>query len=267
MPLNNGKGSTGVNWLDMTFIIILFMSWLFITQVWESNLAVTLFSLTGLLLSVYIISRLSGFLQFIKISIPTWSISGLISIPLMFLLLAIIPSKSSVAGSSIAEKITEGVLSQFFSQNGIVRFIQIYLIPITESLFIIFILAFFLGVASRKGQNFNSSSKKSIAPLFMMGGFGALLHTSIAEALEKEGTITFGVSLGQQFLSFFLFAFMGLFLFAPAIITSHVIKNLIVFGTFGWWIGTFAFFIIMDLAIITLTKNNSQQKKQSLFKQ
>ena len=260
--LNSSKQS-GVTWLDAAILVVLLMFWFLIARVWEDPLAGDMFSLTGTLLSIYLISRFTGFLGWIKFTVPTWTISGLVNIPIWAFYLSIIPVNTQASSSTLTNGITEGILSSLFSPDTIVRILQIYLFPITESLFVIFLLAFFIGLTNRKTSQVGFQRKSAILPMFIVGAFGGLIHTAVATKLKETGVIDFTISLWQQFLSFFIFAFMGIIFMAPGVITSHVVKNLIIFGDIGWWILTLTIFVFMDVLIIYTSgpsKNTVSQK-------
>lgn len=261
MPsLNSGQAKSSITWLDITLIVVLLMIWFLINQVWEDPLAGLMFSLAGLILGFYLTARFTGFLQYIKLTVPTWTISALIAIPVWAFYLTAIPTAGS---SSIgAESLTEGILTEFFEPNNIIRFMQIWLFPFTESLFIIFLFAFFVGIAVRGLRpELGQKKQNTIIPLFIVASFGSLIHLSVASNLEKSGIIKLGDSLWQQFLSFFIFAFWGILFLSPGIITSHMVKNTIIFGTFGWWIGLFAFFVVMDVGSIIINRSQGLSLK------
>ena len=261
MPtLNSSQHKSSITWLDITLIVVLLMIWFLINQVWNDSLAGLMFSLSSLILGLYLTARFTGFLQYIKLSVPTWTISALIAIPVWAFYLTVIPSQSTSSISS--ENLTQGILTQFFNPDDIIRFMQIWLFPFTESLFIIFLFAFFIGVAVRGLKpELGHKKQNTIIPLFIVASFGSLIHISVASKLEKSGIIKLGASLWQQFLSFFIFAFWGILFLAPGIITSHIVKNNLIFGTFGWWIGIFSFCVAMDVGSIIINRKQGLSLK------
>lgn len=262
----NAKRGNSISWIDIFLLVILFMLWFLINQVWESLLAVIMLSVSLFMISIYLISKFTGFLGWIKLSVPTWTVSGIISYFIWSIYLNIIPTNSQ---SSIGDSITQGVLSKFFSQNDIVRLLQIVMFPSTEGLIIIFLFALLLGIALRniKSTGLGEYKKSSIIPMFTVGGFGSLIHIGVAETLKKAGIMAFDISLWQQFLSFVIFIFFGIIFMAPAIITSHITKNLIIFGNFGWTLGILIMFILIDIASIYANKQSSNKlgQAQNLF--
>lgn len=261
------KKASGPNWLDITLLFILFMLWFFIGQVWKDNLVGYMLTITGLMISIYVISSFTGFLSWIKLTVPTWTISAFISVLVWKFYLSIIPIKGGVS-STLTESISEGILTQIFNPDNIIRLLQIVLFVSTESLLMIVLFALFRGVSTRYKKNLNPQQlrKASIAPLIIIGGFGGLIHTQIANQLAQAGVIDFQISLWQQFLSFFIFGFTAIVFGAPGLITSHWIKNMIIYGTLPWWYGSFIFFVLMDIASLTIQGKSVQDiTKQKLF--
>lgn len=258
--LGSKPSSANVNILDFILLVVLLMSWFLVAQVWDNPLPNTMFSVTILYLVISIISKFTGFLKFTKISLPTWTLSAFISIPVWAFLLVIIPTTDSTnVASTLSTSITEGVLSSFFSHNDIVRLMQVILFPITESLLIIFLFAMFGGLSSNSNNTVGkSTTPKLIIPLFIVAAFGAIIHIVVATNLNLTGDISFDISILQQFLSFFIFIATGIIFRAPGIITSHVVKALLIFGTTGWWLAIFGIFILIDIISLLLNKSSTK---------
>ena len=264
--LSNSRNISSITFLDISLILLLLMSWILVSQVWADPIVNTMLTLSAVGLVLYIIAKFTGFLNFMKLTIPTWTISGLISLPIWYFYLTIIPTSGGTGASSLSDSITEGVLSRFFNPDSIVRFMQIIMFPSTESLWVIFLFAFFLGVALRKHKGVLQGHQSSaIGPLVIVSAFWSLLHSSVAEKLQKSGVIDFDISLWQQFLSFFIFIATGIVFLAPGIVSSHVVKNLIVFGDATWFIGIFLIFILLDVLSVTLSKTAKPIDQKKYF--
>jgi hypothetical protein len=247
---NNGRVSIG----DIIIVLVLAMLWFLLVQVSDSFVIVAMSGLAWFIVAMFFISKYTGVLSYLKLLKPTWTISYLISVPIWYLVFAILPQ---VKGSSLASTISqEGInlLSKILPMNIIEWFLNSWMFGSTESLLAILLIAIFIGVASSKSR-FKTNNKGTIAAIFIVVGFMALLHTGIALLQDKGLGVT--ITLIHQLVSFFIMVIIGIFLHAPGLIASHVAKNDIVFG---FTYVSIIFCVILDIISLISSKRNPENK-------
>jgi len=263
--LNSSSKEGGVTLGDIIFVTIIAMMWFFLVQVSASFVIVAMSGLAWVLVSIYIMSKFTGFLSFMKILKPTWTIGYLITLPIWYLLYAILPEKQ------LPSAITEGAtytLSSLIPQNFLEWWVNSGLFAITESLLVGFLIALFIGVAvkSSSGKTLGSSNKSGqLASIIMVASFSALIHTGVALARMNAGEFSLSVVLIHQLITFFILIILGLFLGLPAVISGHMSKNDIVYASFGFWWISLLICIIMDaISIFSSGKKNAFQSFKNL---
>jgi len=225
------------------------MAWVFMANAWKDPLANTMLGVSGVVLSIYLISRFTGALSFLELTRPFWTVSALVSIVIWNLVFAMLPVSSS-SSTGATQAISRNMLEYFVSPDVATNFLQSWLFPVTESLLVAVVVAFFVGVAYKRGLGNPKRAGLGIVGAVLIGSvFGAILHISIAVTLAESGTVSPMVLFAHQLLSFFIFIAMGVFtpFGAVAIISSHIIKNALVFATPAIWIAIFSIFILLDV--------------------
>lgn len=245
--LGSNESVKGVTLGDIIFVVIIAMIWFFLVQVSASFIIVAMSGLAWVMVSIYIISRFTGFLSYIKVLKPTWTIGYFASLPIWFLLNLFLPEKK------LPSAITEGAtytLSSIIPSNVLEWFVNSDMFAITESLLVGLLMALFIGIALRKssGRLVGSSNRGGqLASIFLVAGFSALLHTGIALARMNAGEFSLTIVLVHQLIAFFVMIMFGMFFGLPSVISSHMSKNDIVYASYGFaWINVLIC-IVMDL--------------------
>ena len=86
----------GVNIIDVLLVFVVGLLFFFIAQSWDNRLADVFFTLSWIIVVVYVIASITGAFKNLILRTPTWTLTGLISIPL-WLLVALIPIPSSTS--------------------------------------------------------------------------------------------------------------------------------------------------------------------------
>ncbi len=260
--LGGKENNEGVTIGDITFVTVIAMMWFFLVQVSGSLVIVAMSGLAWVMVSIYMISRFTGFLSYLKVLRPTWTIGYLITIPVWFILYAILPEQK------LPSAITEGAtytLSSLIDKNFLEWWVNSGLFAITESLLVGFLMALLMGVALKKsgGRTMGASNKSGqFASILVVAGFSALLHTGIALARANAGQFSLSVVLIHQLITFFILIIAGLFFGMPAVISGHMSKNDIVYASYGFWWISLLICIIMDL--ISIFKGGKKEAIKSI---
>lgn len=256
MTLGNKKVVNRIDFVDITFIVLMVVTWVFIANAWQDPLAATMLSVTVFISLFYLIARYVGVLQFLEVTRPTWTITALLFIVVWLGVFMLLPPP---AGQYAPEKITPNMLEFFVSKTASTNFLQSWAFPVTESLFAGVLLAFFVGVGKiRALGNPRKQQLNIIAVILLISIIMSMLHVSIAARFAEAGVYSPAVTFGHQILSFALMLIAGVFLGMPALISSHVVKNLLVFGTPAMWTFAFTVFIILDILSIVFARNKER---------
>jgi len=245
------KSKSRIDVIDITFIVVMFMIGIFIANAWKDPVSLIMLTITSLILAMFFLSRLTGALGFLEITKPFWTITAILSIFIWTLVFMFLPAAGVSTASGLAtDVITQNTLDFFLPAEISVNIIQSFYIPIVESLLVAFIVSFFAAVGIK--QSFGSRRRANsniVFAVIIAAVFGALIHIAIAVQLATIGVYDTSVIFGHQLLSFFIMVVIGVF--TPAgtagIIVSHVVKNLLVFGTPTVWIFSFVIFILLDI--------------------
>lgn len=258
----------GVNYIDVLLIFIVGLLSLFISQSWLNPLADLFFTLTWVCVVIYVIAFATGLFKNLILRTPTWTITGLLSIPL-WLLVALIPIPSST-GLSLD---SQSALVNLFGENLVNFFTQGIYIPIIETIVVVgFIVVFFLRQNNKDtsriitgfGKNKQTDKRYGLVLIFI-ALFGALIHYSVGVKLLDVG-IGFDFYLLHQILSWFIFAFIALSpLGLGGAIASHIVKNSLVEISTGspvtYLIVTFAVFVMLDVIAVRTNKGEDTHKR------
>lgn len=259
MSLLKKRVSGGIDLVDIIFIILLFMSWVFIANAWKNPLANTMLAISSAILAFYLIAKYTGVLKFLEITIPSWTITAIVSIPIWMISFLVLPAPgNSFAGAQV----TENALEFFISSASATTFLQGWLFPITESLLAGILVAVFISFGTRKGLTEKKKKGGIIAAILLISIFMSLLHISVAASLAQAGVYSPSVLFGHQLFSFGILLIIGVFTPAgiPGMISAHVAKNLLVYAgaSAGIWIGAFALFIIMDILSVVFARGKEK---------
>jgi len=258
----------GVNYIDVLLVFIVGLLSLFISQSWLNPLADLFFTLTWVVVTIYVIAFATGLFKNLMLRTPTWTLTGLISIPL-WLLVALIPIPSSTSLSLDSQS----ALVNLFGANLVNFFTQGVYIPIIETIVVVgFIIVFFLRQNSKDTSRIISGFGKDARKekrfglvLIFIALFGALIHYSVGVKLLNVG-IGFDFYLLHQILSWFIFAFIALSpLGLGGAIASHIVKNSLVELSTGspitYLFVVFGVFVLLDIIAIRTNKNEDTHKR------
>jgi len=241
-------GGEGVSTGDIIIVLLISMAWFFLVQVSSSFVVVAMSGVAWFMVAIYIISRFTGFLSYMRLSKPTWTISYLISIPIWMLLFSVLPAQK------LPSAITEGskyILDQIIPPQVLDWMVNSLFFGITESLLIVFLVAFFIGIAVKKSGKMNiGNSKGELAAIIFVAAFSALLHTGVALLSASSGNFNLTTVLIHQLVAFFIMIILGMFFGAPGIIAPHIAKNDLVYSAVGLWWVSLLICIIIDLTAL-----------------
>jgi hypothetical protein len=261
-PINSSSNSKGVTIADIVIVLLLTMAWFFLVQVSSSFVVVAMSGAAWFLVAIYIISKFTGFLSFMKLTTPTWTISYLISLPIWLLLFSILPVNK--LPSAVAEG-SKYILDQLIPARVMDWMINSLFFAITESLIVVFLFAFFIGLTLNKTQGMGTRNKKGqLAAIIFIASFAAILHTGIALISSASGGYSLTTVLIHQLVAFFVMIIMGFFLGAPGIIAPHMAKDDLVYADVGLWWVSLLICIIID--IYSLIANKKEGNKQLISK-
>lgn len=257
--------SSGVNFVDITVVLLLAMLWFFVVQVSPTPIVIAMSGVIWFLLTIMVVSRFTGFLSYLKLTKPTWTISYFISIPIWQIVFAFLPQEklSSAVSNEGSTAIIGKIVPEYIFNWGVNSFMFAF----TESLLIVFLVSFFIGVAINKSRLAGQNKSGQIYAILLVAGFASLLHTAVAISLKEAGTFSITVVLVHQLVAFFIMIIMGMFFGAPAIISSHIAKNDLVNAIGGlMWI-SIIFCIIMDVVsmIVSPREKNTLISKERNF--
>jgi hypothetical protein len=261
VSIKRGSNSQGVSFVDISIVLALAMLWLFIAQISPTPIVIAMMSVSFFLSAVFIISRFTGFLSYLKLTRPTWTISYLGSLPIWYILFSILPENKSAASSlasSVADS-TSSIVGKIIPDYVYNWFVNGELFAFTESLILGFLLAFFIGVAFERAGPKRENNAGQFWAIVLISSFAAILHTAIAFLLAEEGSFSVSVVLVHQLVSFFVMALGGIFFGMPGIIAPHLAKNDIVFATPGLMLWTIAFCILLD--IVSVIFSSKEERK------
>lgn len=258
------EGGRGVSLGDIVLVTILAMAWFFLVQVSSSFVIVGMMAIAWFMVSIYVISRFTGFLSYIKLLVPTWTMSYLISLPIWFLLFAVLPEKAT--SSSIASTITEQgkyLIDKIIPIQYLDWIINSPFFAITESLIVVFLVALFFGVAY-SGKKLGKDNKSGqLAAIFLVAGFASMLHTGVALMRASSGDFSFTVVLIHQLIAFFVMIILGLVFGAPGVIAPHMAKNDIVYAASGlWWVSLLICILLDIISLISAGKSGTSKLKK-----
>ena len=246
--MNSSVNKGGVTLGDIIFVLLIAMGWFFLVQVSSSFVVIAMSGVAWFMVTIYIISRFTGFLSYMKLLRPTWTMSYLISLPIWLLMFAILPIQK------LPSAITEGsryFLDQIIPPATMDWVVNSLFFAITESLLVVFLISLFIGVAMKKNGRLTRENKRGqLAAIFLVVGFASLLHTGVALNMAEAGQFSLTVVLVHQLVAFFIMAIMGMIFGAPGIIAPHMAKNDLVYASVGlWWI-SLGICIVMDIISI-----------------
>jgi len=252
----------GVTLGDIIFVLLVAMGWFFLVQVSSSFVVIAMSGVAWFMVTIYIISRFTGFLSYMKLLRPTWTISYLISLPIWLLMFAVLPVQK------LPSAITEGAsyfLDKIIPPATMDWVVNSLFFAITESLLIVFLISLFIGVAMKKNGRLTRENKRGqLAAIFLVVGFASLLHTGVALNMAEAGQFSLTVVLVHQLVAFFIMAIMGMIFGAPGIIAPHMAKNDLVYASVGlWWI-SLLICIIMDIIAVF---SSGGSKKEAINKE
>ena len=255
--LGSSPSKGGVSLGDIIFVLLIAMGWFFLVQVSSSFVVIAMSGLAWFMVTLYIISRFTGFLNYMKLLRPTWTISYLVSLPIWLLMFAILPVQK------LPSAITEGAtyfLDKIIPPPVMDWVVNSLFFAITESLLIVFLISLFIGVAMKnKGRLTKENKNGQLAAIFLVVGFASLLHTGVALNMADAGQFSFTVVLVHQLISFFIMVMLGMVFGAPGIIAPHMAKNDLVYASVGlWWI-SLLICIVMD--IVSIFSSGGKVKK------
>jgi hypothetical protein len=193
-----------------------------------------------------------------KLTTPTWTISYLISLPIWLLLFSVLPA------NKLPSAVTEGskyILDKLISPQVLDWMVNSLFFAITESLIVVFLFAFFIGITVRGSQKINQTNKRGqLATIVFVAAFVALLHTGIAIVSSVSGGYNLTIVLVHQLVAFFIMIIMGSFLGAPGIIAPHMAKNDLVYASVGlWWVSLLICILIDAYSLITNKRAGNKQ--------
>lgn len=250
MPLvsSNRNNASGVSFVDVIIVTVMFLITLIISYSWESRLAYIFFGFSIAGLVIYLLSASTGLMSsLLNLKVPTWTISAALSAPI-WIILSKIPSATSEL------KFSENALVRLFGAEFFNGITQGWVVPFFESLFLVVILVGIMvrfkdsGV-DKPGYSFtrNKTKKNGFAWLgIMISAVGALLHYVIILEM-MGGSFTFGYLMLHQFISFYIFVLFFFIFKAPGAVAPHLLKNLIVYGGLPGLVAAFVIFIALDL--------------------
>jgi len=238
------KGS-GINFIDITVVLLIAMLWFFVVQISPTPIIIAMSSVAWFVLVVFILSRFTGFLSWMKLTRPTWTITYLISVPIWYILFSFLPQEK--IASAVSSGVATGVIGRIIPEYVFNWFVNGWLFAFTESLLVAFLAAFFIGIALKKSTNINVNRSGQFYAIIFVVGFAALLHTAIAYLMAEAGTFSVTTVLLHQFVSFFVMVILGMFFGAPGIIASHIAKNDLVLAVGGLNLFSIGFCIVMDI--------------------
>ncbi|MFW9872649.1 MAG: hypothetical protein ACFFG0_06060 [Candidatus Thorarchaeota archaeon] len=258
------KGA-GVTLVDVLIVLFMSIFTYFVAQAWDNPLAPHFVSIGFALIPIYLIAMFTGYFKILKLTRPTWTVSAIISIPIWPVI--------SRLSSSLSEQ-------QFAENNPLVRLfgvsffnnaIQSFIVPFYETIILVGLIIGIILIF--RNQNFDKSKsiigglrreKRSIIPILLifLGAVGGLFHYVIAFTLSDQQQIAFNTFMAHQFISFYIFALFSLIFGLSGGIASHIIKNLLAFGTAPIILGFFILFIILD--IISLFTTPKAQSSRSI---
>ena len=245
------KRGSGVTIVDMLLIVFFAFFTLFVGQAWDNPLAPYFITFAFVAIPIYLIAWISGRLTILKITKPTWFLGAVLSIPFWLLI-------SKVQSSTAADQEFTGAnaLVRLFGQNFFNNSTQSFIVPLYETIYLIGVVVMFIllfrnpkidkaptvALGLRKEKSFVVT-----ALMFFVSGIGALFHYVIAFLLSDQQQVGFNLFLAHQFLSFYVFVLFTIVLGLSAGISSHMVKNLIVYGNVPTIIVFFAMFLLLDL--------------------
>lgn len=265
--------SAGVNYIDVSVVLTIFLGWIFFLQVWDNTAAIAMTVVSGVMLLIYLLAMFTGFLPFLSLTKPFWTISLLGAYVVWNAVFTLLPSSVGAdynfkLVSSVSESVSQNLLETFIPKETVNAILNGVWFPFTESLIVAFVAAFFIGVAMRKSRNKSfvgkdgkSNRVRAISPVLFVSAFGAILHTGIALKLLSAGQLDFNVTLFHQFISFFVMTIGSMVVGIQWLIASHLTKNLVVVGTVGLWVVTIAYCVTMDLVSLFITRKSSGRSR------
>jgi len=266
MPdLVKNKAQGAVSFTDIVLLSLFLLLTILVTYAWENRLSTVFLVFAALALVIYLFSNFTGFAgSFLDLKKPVWTISALLSIP-VWIIINLIPS--SPADLEFAEG---NAIVQLFGQEFFNNITQVVVIGIAETIILVgFLLAVFASAQKGKQSKMQLGKKfkgKNAAWLVIfVATIGALMHYVINLQLANE-TFSFGFLMIHQFVSFYVFALVAVTLGLPAAISSHMVKNALVYASPGWFIALFIFFIVMDIISIRSAPNNAPKIVKSTLK-
>ncbi len=254
----------GIGFVDITFVMLLFMTWVFFANAWKNPLANTMLGVTSVIITFYLIAKYAGVLRFLELTKPFWTITGFMSIPVWYFTFMILPMPG---GSFSATDITPNLLDFFISPAIATNILQSWAFALTEGLLAGILLAFFMGVARKRAGTKKKQQTNIVAVILLIAIFMSFIHVSVAVAMAKAGVFEPGILFGHQVLSFGIMLIGAVFFPMVGIVmllAPHVVKNLIAFNApTSMWIGIFIIFIVLDLMSWFFAKKKEKQSVRS----
>src|SRR3990167_6017685 len=203
MALGNIKSRIGL--IEIIFTLFLSVAWFITSRLWKGEVASFMFTISMVLITIYLLTRVSGILPFMELSVPTWTISAVMGIFIWKVLFAFLPDPTS--SSSAVSPETGSIFTQFFSSTSFNQFLQGWVVPVTESLFILLGVALVAGFAVGKERMGKLASQKfnglnALLVVLIWAALASLLHAEVASQIAAEGTFQFNTVLIHQFVSF-----------------------------------------------------------------
>lgn len=268
--LQANKELTKINILDMGLLLLIMMLTFLVSTMWlvEPDLAslpvIKSIGLSSVMLSlaifsflVYFTATLTGTMRGLKLVDPRWIVGAVVAVPVWLVYNAFLPVTS--ATGAVEEGASNILISVFGAQTF--NFIQaVWVYGFIESVVFGILLIFFLGVSQK------TKGAPMIIPVFILVvAFMALLHTSVALALDTTGAINFGAVILHQVVAFTI---MGIFFFIFGMagnIASHQIKNTLALGLpFGFWAVLFIIYGLIAFLALRKEGTSPQQFAKSL---
>lgn len=259
-----------IDFVDITFVIILFMFWVFMANAWKDPLSNTMLALCSVILTFYLIAKYTGVLKSLELTRPVWTLTALISIPIWLFTFYILPP---AGGDLPASAIVPNMVEFFIKPESATIALQVFGFAIVESIIAGILAAFFIGVGKKRAQgNVKKQKYNIIGVILMIAIFMAFLHISLTVKLAEAGVLPPEIMWGHQILSFGLLL-IGFAIFNPLfamviMVAPHITKNLLVYGSgnTGAWIAAITFFIVMDVMSFFFAKKKEQREVVSGLK-
>lgn len=235
--------------LAAAFFIITF----FVAQGWQNSLSNLFFTLSGVILVLYILGLLTGTLGFLSLSTPTWTISAILSLPLWLVVNAITPLGET--SSSSVQVSGDSALADLIGAEAFNWITQVPVVVFNETVILVGLLLLLFGLGARSASkkklsgNFKQISKDGRTNGFIVlfiGLLGGLAHYAIGLAVFGS-TASFSIFIVHQFISFFIMTVFGFIFGLPGAIAAHWVKNGLVYGGAVGLVVSLALFVVFDL--------------------